>query len=296
MFSALFKKEVGPYVLGQLLGTGATSTVHLGEHKDTKKLVPATNLSQFAHFAAHRGCQVAIKMVKRTQKSRLHDSVFEREVLLRPRSSPPATALTPLLSGERAQAALPQQPASAGVNFSRRRARLHVSAHQPTFICVQGRFHSVLELLVSAVSTSRSVAECWSTRQAATCWVLSCLREVSGAVKILGTIPSYCSTSSLPPTLCALHSHPSCSTIDTHHSLSSLTISCRYIHQLLDGVQFLHDSNFVHRDLKLENLMIDACGCLKIGQANMHAARSLRCSRHHYKRFCLMLQSQATSV
>jgi serine/threonine protein kinase len=83
MFSALFKKEVGPYVLGQLLGTGATSTVHLGEHKDTKKLVPATILSHFAHFAAHRGCQVAIKMVKRTQKSRLHDSVFEREVLLR---------------------------------------------------------------------------------------------------------------------------------------------------------------------------------------------------------------------
>jgi len=144
MFSALFKKEVGPYVLGQLLGTGATSTVHLGEHKDTKKLVPATNLSQFAHFAAHRGCQVAIKMVKRTQKSRLHDSVFEREVPLRPRSSPPATALTPLLAGERAQAALPQQPASAGVNFSRRRARLHVSAHQPTFIGVQGGFHSVL--------------------------------------------------------------------------------------------------------------------------------------------------------
>ena len=39
----------------------------------------------------------------------------------------------------------------------------------------------------------------------------------------------------------------------------------RYMHQLLDGVQFLHDSNFVHRDLKLENLMIDATGCLKIG-------------------------------
>ncbi len=44
MFSALFKKEVGPYVLGQLLGTGATSTVHLGQHKDTKKLVSAANL------------------------------------------------------------------------------------------------------------------------------------------------------------------------------------------------------------------------------------------------------------
>jgi hypothetical protein len=39
MFSALFKKEVGPYVLGKLIGTGATSTVHLGEHKDTKKMV-----------------------------------------------------------------------------------------------------------------------------------------------------------------------------------------------------------------------------------------------------------------
>jgi serine/threonine protein kinase len=37
------------------------------------------------------------------------------------------------------------------------------------------------------------------------------------------------------------------------------------MHQLLDGVQFLHDSNFVHRDLKLENLMIDGSGCLKIG-------------------------------
>jgi len=61
MFESLFKKEVGPYVLGELLGTGATSTVRLGEHKDTKKLV-------------------AIKMVKRTQKSRLHDSVFQREV------------------------------------------------------------------------------------------------------------------------------------------------------------------------------------------------------------------------
>jgi hypothetical protein len=39
MFSSLFKKEVGPYVLGKLIGTGATSTVHLGEHKDTKKMV-----------------------------------------------------------------------------------------------------------------------------------------------------------------------------------------------------------------------------------------------------------------
>jgi serine/threonine protein kinase len=108
-------------------------------------------------------------------------------------------------------------------------------------------------------------------------------------VKILSIISSYCSTSSLPPTLRALHSQP-CSTIDTHHSLSSLTIRSRYIHQLLDGVQFLHDSNFVHRDLKLENLMIDACGCLKIGQANFPAA-----TIPNVFASC-KLQSQATSV
>ena len=35
-------------------------------------------------------------------------------------------------------------------------------------------------------------------------------------------------------------------------------------------MQFLHDSNFVHRDLKLENLMIGATGCLKIGDSCDH--------------------------
>ncbi|KAI9292958.1 Pkinase-domain-containing protein [Neoconidiobolus thromboides FSU 785] len=37
-----------------------------------------------------------------------------------------------------------------------------------------------------------------------------------------------------------------------------------FFFQLINGVKFLHKNNVVHRDLKLENLMIDANGTLKI--------------------------------
>ncbi len=100
-------------------------------------------------------------------------------------------------------------------------------------------------------------------------------------MKILSTILSYCSTS----TSAGIPAHASFTTVSlaaistSHRCSAPLIFSCRYFHQLLDGVQFLHDSNFVHRDLKLENLMIDACGCLKIGQNNDDADRAVTCSR-----------------
>jgi len=34
--------------------------------------------------------------------------------------------------------------------------------------------------------------------------------------------------------------------------------------QLLDGIQHIHSVHVVHRDIKLENLLLDACTCLKI--------------------------------
>ena len=37
-----------------------------------------------------------------------------------------------------------------------------------------------------------------------------------------------------------------------------------YITQLVLGVKYLHESNIMHRDLKLENLLLDQDGYLKI--------------------------------
>lgn len=147
---------------------------------------------------------------------------------------------------------------------------IHPQASQP-LLCFQS--------LVSPLAVSRIAAECWSTHQAVTCWLLSCLREASGAVKILSTILSYCSTS----TSAGIPAHASfitvsLSAIHVTPLLGSPHLQLQVHLQLLDGVQFLHDSNFVHRDLKLENLMIDACGCLKIGQNNDDAARAVTCS------------------
>lgn len=37
-----------------------------------------------------------------------------------------------------------------------------------------------------------------------------------------------------------------------------------YFHKLIDAIQFLHNNNVVHRDLKLENLLLDTDFHLKI--------------------------------
>eukprot|EP00670_Eutreptiella_braarudii_P019716 CAMPEP_0174369362 /NCGR_PEP_ID=MMETSP0811_2-20130205/92230_1 /TAXON_ID=73025 ORGANISM="Eutreptiella gymnastica-like, Strain CCMP1594" /NCGR_SAMPLE_ID=MMETSP0811_2 /ASSEMBLY_ACC=CAM_ASM_000667 /LENGTH=139 /DNA_ID=CAMNT_0015513733 /DNA_START=21 /DNA_END=436 /DNA_ORIENTATION=- len=42
-----------------------------------------------------------------------------------------------------------------------------------------------------------------------------------------------------------------------------------FFHHTLLGVEYMHGCNICHRDLKLENLLLDARGCLKIADFGM---------------------------
>jgi 5'-AMP-activated protein kinase, catalytic alpha subunit len=49
--------------------------------------------------------------------------------------------------------------------------------------------------------------------------------------------------------------------------------ACRFFHQLLSGIEYLHKLNIVHRDLKPENLLLDKRNNIKIvdfGLSNMY--------------------------
>ena len=54
-----------------------------------------------------------------------------------------------------------------------------------------------------------------------------------------------------------------------------------YVIQLVNGIQYLHNNNIMHRDLKLENLLLDETGYLKIVDYGM--ARVLRCNQTSYE-------------
>lgn len=40
--------------------------------------------------------------------------------------------------------------------------------------------------------------------------------------------------------------------------------ACRFMHQLLSGIEYLHNLNITHRDLKPENLLMDDFNNIKI--------------------------------
>ena len=54
-----------------------------------------------------------------------------------------------------------------------------------------------------------------------------------------------------------------------------------YIIQLIHGLKYLHDSSIMHRDLKLENLLLDDMAYLKI--ADFGVARVLRHNQTSYE-------------
>lgn len=60
---------------------------------------------------------------------------------------------------------------------------------------------------------------------------------------------------------------------------TSAQIKC-YVRQLLEGVQYLHSKNIIHRDIKTANVLINNRGELKI--ADFGLARPLQEGRLHY--------------
>lgn len=52
--------------------------------------------------------------------------------------------------------------------------------------------------------------------------------------------------------------------LDMHRKELTLGMIKGFMQQLLDGVKYLHDRNYVHRDLKNANLLINEEGVLKI--------------------------------
>lgn len=57
-----------------------------------------------------------------------------------------------------------------------------------------------------------------------------------------------------------------------------------YFHQLLEGLEYVHTQNLCHRDLKLENLLLDGKGQLKVSDFGLSALRS---SHHEAKEFAV---------
>ena len=50
-------------------------------------------------------------------------------------------------------------------------------------------------------------------------------------------------------------------------------VACRFFHQIIDGVEYLHKHRIVHRDLKPENLLLDKYNNIKIvdfGLSNLY--------------------------
>ncbi len=114
-------------------------------------------------------------MVKRTHKSRLHDSVFQREVMMR------AAAIT--------------LPSFCG--------RSTLSSSCPTTTCCVWSPSSVTTNTTACAQPPRraltprsfSAAECWNMRQVATCCRGSCQKAASEAEKTPSTTTLFCSKS-----------------------------------------------------------------------------------------------------
>lgn len=62
------------------------------------------------------------------------------------------------------------------------------------------------------------------------------------------------------------------------HTLSIPQVKC-LLYQMLKGINFLHQNNIIHRDLKAANLLITNEGCLKI--ADFGLGRLLRTHNKH---------------